>query len=137
MTATFTSTGTYTVIHCGHEGCGVPFALNEEFIRQRRADHKTWYCPNGHRRCYPQKNETEEAKARASMLERELANRDEDLRAAKVAHAVTKGKLTKTRNRIAKGVCPCCNRSFVNLGKHMAGQHPEFAPTENASTATR
>lgn len=72
-----------------------------------------------------------------ARLERQLANREEDLRAAKAAHAVTKGKLTKTRNRIAKGVCPCCNRSFVNLGKHMAGQHPDFGAAENAGTTTR
>ncbi|SIE38084.1 Uncharacterised protein [Mycobacteroides abscessus subsp. abscessus] len=137
MSATFTAVDTYTVIHCGHEGCGVPFALNDEFIRQRREDHRTWYCPNGHSRYYPQMNETELAKARAARLERQLANREEDLRAAKAAHAVTKGKLTKTRNRIAKGVCPCCNRSFVNLGKHMAGQHPDFGTAENASTTTR
>lgn len=137
MSATFTAVGTFTVIYCGHEGCGVPFALHDEFIRQRREDHKTWYCPNGHPRYYPRENETEKAKAAVRRLERQLANRDEDLRAAKVAHAVTKGKLTKTRNRIAKGVCPCCNRSFANLGKHMAGQHPDFGAAENASTTTR
>ncbi|CPT96795.1 hypothetical protein PP633_06125 [Mycobacteroides abscessus] len=126
MSTTFTNVATYTVVHCGTEGCGVPFALNDEFIRQRRNDHKTFYCPNGHRRYYPQENETEKAKAAVRRLERQLANRDEDLRAAKVAHAVTKGKLTKTRNRIAKGVCPCCNRSFANLQRHMAGQHPDY-----------
>lgn len=126
MSATFTAVGTFTVIYCGHEGCGVPFALNDEFIRQRREDHKTWYCPNGHSRYYPRENETEKAKAAVRWLERQLANRDEDLRAAKVAHAVTKGKLTKTRNRVAKGVCPCCNRSFASLQRHMAGQHPGY-----------
>lgn len=126
MSATFTAVGTFTVIYCGHEGCGVPFALNDEFIRQRREDHETWYCPNGHPRYYPRENETEKAKAAVRRLERQLANRDEDLRAAKVAHAVTKGKLTKTRNRIAKGVCPCCNRSFANLQRHMTGQHPDY-----------
>ncbi|SII06571.1 Uncharacterised protein [Mycobacteroides abscessus subsp. abscessus] len=126
MSATFTAVGTFTVTYCGHEGCGVPFALHDEFIRQRREDHKTWYCPNGHPRYYPRENETEKAKAAVRRLERQLANRDEDLRAAKVAHAVTKGKLTKTRNRIAKGVCPCCNRSFANLQRHMAGQHPDY-----------
>ncbi|CPV56456.1 hypothetical protein [Mycobacteroides abscessus] len=126
MSATFTAVDTYTVIHCVREGCGVPYALNDEFVRQRRKDHKSWHCPNGHSQYYPQKNETEEAKARAAMLERQLANWEEDLRAAKAAHAVTKGKLTKTRNRVAKGVCPCCNRSFANLQRHMAGQHPGF-----------
>lgn len=129
MSATFTAVDTYTVIHCVREGCGVPYALNDEFVRQRRKDHKSWHCPNGHSQYYPQKNETEQEKAKVARLERQLANRDEDLRAAKAAHAVTKGKLTKTRNRIAKGVCPCCNRSFANLQRHIAGQHPDYPET--------
>lgn len=37
-----------------------------------------------------------------------------------------KGAHQRTKNRVAKGVCPCCNRSFTNLAKHMAGQHPDF-----------
>lgn len=126
MSATFTAVDTYTVIHCVREGCGVPYALNDEFVRLRRKDHKSWHCPNGHSQYYPHKNETEQEKAKVARLERQLANRDEDLRAAKAAHAVTKGKLTKTRNRIAKGVCPCCNRSFANLQRHIAGQHPDY-----------
>lgn len=51
----------------------------------------------------------------------------DQLEAERRAHAATKGQLTKTRKRVAGGVCPCCNRSFVNLGRHMAGQHPDYA----------
>lgn len=90
----------YTTIHCGE--CGVPFALNDDFIRERRKDHRTWYCPNGHERWYPEKNETEQALAKAERLERQLASRDESLRYERHRHAVTKGQLTKVRNRIAK-----------------------------------
>jgi hypothetical protein len=134
---TLTEATTYTTMTCGE--CGVPFALADDYIAARRRDHKTWYCPNGHPRAWLQKNETEEAKARAATLERRLACRDEDLRAERAAHRVTerrraaaKGQLTKTKNRISKGVCPCCNRSFVNLGRHMTGQHPDYAETSNA-----
>ena len=41
----------------------------------------------------------------------------------------TKGVVTKIRRRVANGVCPCCKRHFVNLKRHMSGQHPEFAGT--------
>lgn len=27
---------------------------------------------------------------------------------------------------VGAGVCPCCNRTFKNLARHMAGQHPGF-----------
>ena len=39
-----------------------------------------------------------------------------------------KAAKTRIKNRIAAGVCPCCNRTFQNLAKHMAGQHPDFTP---------
>lgn len=39
----------------------------------------------------------------------------------------TKGVVTRTRNRIANGVCPCCDRSFTNLQRHMASKHPDYA----------
>lgn len=32
------------------------------------------------------------------------------------------------KNRVANGVCPCCNRHFENLERHMKGQHPDFQP---------
>jgi hypothetical protein len=135
VSSTIAVTETYTIIHCGE--CGVPFALNDEFIAERRRDHRTWYCPNGHSRHYPQENETEKAKARARELERRLASREEDLRAERVSHdrtkgklTATKGQLTKTKKRVANGVCPCCNRSFADLGRHMAGQHPEYAAAQ-------
>lgn len=119
-----TYTQTLTLIHCA--ACGVPFGITGDFEQRRRADHKKFYCPTGHSNVFNGKTDTEKQRERAERLERQLANRDEDLRAAKVAHAVTKGKLTKTRNRIARGVCPCCNRSFANLARHMAGQHPDY-----------
>jgi hypothetical protein len=45
------------------------------------------------------------------------------------SHAATKGHVTRKKRqleRVASGVCPCCNRSFVNLRRHMKTQHPEF-----------
>jgi hypothetical protein len=27
---------------------------------------------------------------------------------------------------VANGVCPCCNRTFQNLARHMAGKHPDY-----------
>lgn len=37
-----------------------------------------------------------------------------------------KGVVTRTKNRISKGVCPCCNRQFKDLERHMTGQHPDY-----------
>ena len=127
---------TYSIIQCTHEGCGVHFALADDFIAARRADRRTFWCPNGHTRWYPGKTEAQEQKARADRLQRQLEQRDEDIRfeqrrldQERRAHAATKGKLTKTKNRTANGVCPCCNRHFVNLERHMSNQHPDYTET--------
>lgn len=41
--------------------------------------------------------------------------------------AAQKGQVTKIKNRIAKGVCPSCNRTFSDLARHMGSKHPRFA----------
>lgn len=119
-----------TAHECGE--CGITWAMPKQFIESRRKDGKTFYCPNGHKRVY---RETE-----AQKLEKKLAAAQGNYRAAvdraerareqteaeRRRHAATKGQLTKTKKRVAGGVCPCCNRSFVDLGRHMAGQHPDY-----------
>ncbi|WP_165394478.1 helix-turn-helix domain-containing protein [Pseudoxanthomonas winnipegensis] len=34
------------------------------------------------------------------------------------------------RQRVMNGVCPCCNRTFENLRRHMHDKHPEFGQPE-------
>lgn len=133
---TIWETETFTVIHCDTEGCGVAFALADSFIRARREDHATWYCPNGHPRHYPQKNETEELRQRLQR-EREALARERaraDQARAEAEHQAArvrgyKGALAKSKKRQAKGVCPVpgCRRHFVNVERHVASQHPDFA----------
>lgn len=54
--STQTYTNTVEIIECGE--CGVTFGLTEEYLKQRRKDHVTWYCPNGHKRYYNADKET-------------------------------------------------------------------------------
>jgi len=114
----------FVTIECG--GCGVSFALTDKYDRARRDDHKTFYCPNGCPRAY-------NGESKAERLERQLATeraRVDQARAdaefQKKRAAGIQGELTKTKKRVAGGACPCCNRTFVNLGRHMAGQHPDY-----------
>lgn len=113
--------------------CGVTFALPEKFIRERRNDHLMFYCPSGHRQHFAQ--ETAEEKLRrqvkqyqrqAELLQAEATFERDQRQAAEKSLRATKATLTKTRKRVAAGVCPCCNRTFQNLARHMDGQHPEY-----------
>ncbi|HYC31767.1 MAG TPA: hypothetical protein VEB59_05720, partial [Gemmatimonadales bacterium] len=42
----------------------------------------------------------------------------------------TKGVVTKIKRRVAGGVCPCCNRTFSDLARHMSGKHPGWGNGE-------
>lgn len=46
-----------------------------------------------------------------------------------------RGVTTRLKNRVANGVCPCCNRSFSNLHRHMQTKHAGFVAEEVQSEA--
>lgn len=124
------------VIECA--SCAVDFGIGADFQRRRLNDHEDFYCPNGHPNVYAGPSAAEKERRR---LERELdaarslaaresrrrADAEQDARRKDYEARAAKGQLTKTKKRVAAGVCPCCNRSFQNLAKHMAGQHPSYA----------
>jgi hypothetical protein len=123
------------IITCSQ--CCVDFGLGADFQRRRRADHGTFYCPNGHSQYYPQDNAEEKLRKEKEHLEarlrseREYTERERQRRlTAERQRAAAKGQVTKIKNRVSKGVCPCCNRSFVNVARHMAGQHPEYTGSD-------
>ena len=128
--STMTYTNTLTIIECGD--CHIPFAIPDNLYRARLKDGRDFHCPNGHAIHY---YETDNMKLRKEneRLERRLANAREDQRIAEVdaltarrKAAAAKGVLTKARKRQAHGVCPCCNRTFPNVARHMASKHPNL-----------
>ena len=127
---TMTYKGELTVTTCW---CGmahaVPTELREYQLRQHENGGKVpdIFCPLGHAHVPAGKSQVEierEMRQRAEM--RLTATRDQ-LESEKRSHVATKGQLTKARKRIGKGVCPCCNRHFTNVERHMATQHPDYS----------
>lgn len=121
--------------------CQMPFMVTKQFERDRRNDHRNFYCPAGHDQHYPGKSELEKAreaeKWAKDQLIRERASFDQSrqflndqIKTAKRSRNAVKGQLTKTKNRITKGVCSCCNRYFKNLHSHMVGQHPDYTAAD-------
>jgi hypothetical protein len=110
--------------------CGVVHAIPEEMRANARRNGGSWYCPNGHYIGWDKKDsQTENDKLRGEVAELQGRIEREQMRteAARRERAAIKGQLTKTKNRIAKGVCPCCSRSFTNVRRHMSTKHPEYA----------
>jgi hypothetical protein len=109
--------------------CGVVFAMTREFKQKRlenRGQNNPFYCPNGHKQWYIGKTEAQKLQEENERLRR-IADRAQDLSAAAERRAAAaRGQVTKIRNRVGHGVCPCCTRSFQNLARHMSTEHPTF-----------
>lgn len=130
---------TVHIIECAH--CAIDFGIGGDFMRRRREDHVGFYCPNGHSNYYSGPTAEEKALKKAEQerdAARSLAERESRRRFAAEAEAkrqdykarAAKGQLTKERKRIASGVCPCCNRSFSQVRRHIATQHPDYVIPE-------
>lgn len=71
-------------------------------------------------------------------LKQSLAEKDDEIERqrnmrerAERQTSAARGQVTKIKNRVGHGVCPCCNRTFENLARHMDQKHPTF--TKEAS----
>lgn len=120
--------------------CGTLFCVSAEFQITRFNDKRSFCCPNGHAQQFSGPTEADKLRAElarktAAMDQLEQSRRlaweqvdlvrtlkDEAERSASAA----KGQVTKLRNRVAAGVCPCCNRTVKQLAAHMSDVHPEF-----------
>ena len=110
---------------CGK--CGIVFQVPEAFDRERREGGGDWYCPNGHCRVYRER-EVDRLKRQLEAQKDSTRFANRRLESEQNSHRTTRGHLTRQRKRAAVGLCPCCNRTFKQLARHMKPKHPGFAP---------
>lgn len=99
-----------------------------------RAEKLSFFCPHGHAQVFTEgKSDVEklreqlEAERRARQkAQQSVAMWQDEARREQRRAAAMKGVATRMKNRVKRGVCPCCNRTFSNLAAHMKSQHPEF-----------
>jgi len=127
-----------TMLTCGK--CGTPFAIESKFYRHLCNSGDTFFCPNGHPRAFVEgevdklkKQLAQEAKRR-ERLETSLRDQREENERLVRSRSAVKGQVTKLRNKIANGICPCCDQFFPDLHSHMSVAHPEFETTEPEAT---
>ncbi len=115
--------------------CGIAFAVPADFFSACQADTNKWfYCPNGHKQHYSEseatrlKKQLETERASRQFYEKQQAEtaKERDNLSKSLKSANTRMRNLKTR--VANGVCPCCNRQFGNLHRHMAHMHPAYKP---------
>lgn len=137
---TYLTASKLTTIDCG--SCGGTYAISESFRQEKHNVGGSWTCPycrcgwgySGNSENERLKREVERQKREVQSAENRVANErarhDQtraELRETEARRRAEKGAKTRIKNRVANGVCPCCNRSFADLHRHMASQHPDFA----------
>lgn len=124
MTQTQTVETTLIQMECSI--CGAVFGMsNAKYTRCReRLEH--WWCPNGHRLVFKE-SEVERLKQELAHKTRLCEYAEADLETTQRSLTATRGVVTRTRNRIARGACPCCHRHFGDLQRHMETKHPGYA----------
>ncbi len=116
--------------------CGVLFGMPDGFLDNRRDDKRSFHCPNGHSMSYTE-SEADRLRRERNRLKQAIAQREDEARHERAMREVAersasayKGQVTKLKRRAKAGVCPCCNRHFINLERHMASKHPDMNPEE-------
>lgn len=111
---------------CGCARFAVPTATHERWLRT----HENWHCPHcGQVRHFT--GRSAEAK-RIEELEREVVRAQAEANRKAQEAKESRQQNKRIIKRIKAGVCPCCTRTFQNLARHMAGEHPEFGVSKSA-----
>lgn len=109
----------------------IPDAL---FDAANRSEKVGFYCSYGHPLVFKEgESDLDKMRRERDRLAQQLAQRDDRIREEREARetaerraAAARGQVTKIKNRVGHGVCPCCNRTFSDLARHMAGKHPGY-----------
>lgn len=124
--------GTLILVELTCCDCFTHFAMDNDLYRRRLEQGGTFYCPNGHGQHFTEtevkklQEQNRNLKKQLDWAESSARRARQEVERTKRQKAAIKGQLTKTRKRIANGVCPCCNRTFRNVARHIETKHPDF-----------
>lgn len=118
--------------------CKTQYCFTDEFRRValERCEQFTFFCPNGHPQHYVRgESEVDKLRRERDRLAQQIAAKNDAIEHERRRVAAVQGQVTRLKNRAKAGLCPCCNRSFQNLARHMTTKHPKFDPKETAADA--
>lgn len=124
-------TATLEPVSCFH--CGTWFGIDSHLRAELLRTHRTFYCPSGHTQHYTGEPEEKVLKRWLESRDAEIASLRDQREHLKNSNRTVRGHLTRVKKRIGNGVCPCCQRTFENVARHMKSEHPSYAtPVEGA-----
>lgn len=113
--------------------CGVWHTVPEIVHNHHREAGGYHYCPNGHSygwRTGTEKAEQDKIRLERDRLKQDAARLNDELAAERKRTEDAERKIAKAHRRAAAGVCPCCNRTFLNVQRHMKTKHSNVVPLE-------
>lgn len=127
----------HTITQCG--SCGVWHTVPTIVFDSHFNEGGFHHCPNGHSRGWSKGQEEKDREA--IRRERDRLKQDEarligEIAAEKERAAVLEQKLLKAKRRAHAGVCQCCNRTFLNMQRHMKSKHPNVVPIKSVQVAS-
>lgn len=123
--------------------CGIVFAVPQYFRKTRQDDKQSFWCPNGHPQAYVEseadrlRKELEKEKRNTEWWRVHAESKDKTIKGQNIQLGKVRAKLHRTEVRASHGVCPCCNRSFVNMQRHMKTKHPDYVKEHSPDEHTR
>lgn len=115
----------HVVTQCGT--CGVWHTVPEIVWDTQKREGGYHCCPNGHSRGWKTGTEQEEQdriRRERDRLKQEAARLQDEISSERKRAKAAEEKTRKLQKRASAGVCPCCNRTFKNMQRHMKTKHP-------------
>lgn len=118
--------------------CGELFCMANDLFTVAKRSGKNFWCPNGHQQHFVLgPTEADKLRQERDRLAQRIAQKDDEIKRQRELRehterrlAAAKGQVTKIKNRVGAGTCPCCNRTFQQLARHMEHKHPEYRTSE-------
>ncbi len=106
--------------------CSIQFSMPQQLWQSCYDDGGFFSCPLGHSRGWNKGNKAkqeERAKHEEKLAAQMRVATEQTARAMRAEK-----ELKRLKNRTHAGVCPCCERTFQQLARHIKTKHPELAP---------
>lgn len=128
--ATITYNATvYVWEQCG--SCGIWYTVPQVVYEAHRKEGGFHYCPSGHGWGWKQGQGSDAFDAltrERDRLKQQQAQLEDEVAEQRRLTAAAEKKYLQARRRAAAGVCPCCNRTFQNVQRHMLTKHANVVP---------
>lgn len=112
--------------------CGIPYYVPAVYMEECRKHPKQYfYCPAGHARHFSE-SELDKIRRERDRLKQDTARLEDERRMAVVRAEKAEAEKRRIVKRAAAGVCPCCNRTFLNMQRHMKSKHPNVVAMKSA-----